>query len=126
MNDSPELGEPIAPVAFSKPATAPPLPTHLRDPFRLRHARPAADPTSDQPSGRTAKAARPKQRHRKAPAMRRPFRGPRLADRIGFWRRLRSSVELLVVSVILGLLLAAIVASIVAGIVVAIQNALNA
>jgi hypothetical protein len=58
--------------------------------------------------------------------MRRPFRRPRLADRIGFWRRFRSSLELLVVSVILGLLLAAILASIVAGIVVAIQNALNA
>jgi len=58
--------------------------------------------------------------------MRRPFRRPRLTDRIGFWRRLRSTVELVVVSVILGLLLAAILAAVVAGIVVAIQNALNA
>jgi hypothetical protein len=58
--------------------------------------------------------------------MRRPFHGPRLTDHIGFWRRVRSSVELVVVSVILGLLLAAILAAVVAAIVVAIQNALNA
>jgi hypothetical protein len=61
-----------------------------------------------------------------APAMRRPFHGPRLTERVGFWRRIRSSVELIVVSVILGLLLAAIVAAVIAAIVVAIQNALNA
>jgi hypothetical protein len=58
--------------------------------------------------------------------MRRPFRGPRLTDPIGFGRRFRSSVALLVVSVILGLLVAAILAAVVAGIVIAIQNALNA
>ncbi|HSS10059.1 MAG TPA: hypothetical protein VLL25_09250 [Acidimicrobiales bacterium] len=58
--------------------------------------------------------------------MRRPFRGPRLNDPIGFWRRLRSIAELVFVSVILGVLLAAIVAAVVGGIVVAIQNALNA
>jgi hypothetical protein len=60
-----------------------------------------------------------------AQALRRPIHRPRLTDRIGFWRRLRSSVELVVVSVILGLLLAAILAAVVATIVVAIQNALN-
>lgn len=58
--------------------------------------------------------------------MRQPFRGPRLTDPIGFWRRFRSSVALVVVSVILGLLVAAILAALVAGIVIAIQNALNA
>jgi hypothetical protein len=52
--------------------------------------------------------------------------GPRLTDQIGLWRRIRSSVALVVVSVILGLLLAAILAASVAAIVVAIQNALNA
>jgi len=61
-----------------------------------------------------------------ARAVRRPFHGPRLTEPVGFGRRFRSSVALVVVSVILGLLVAAILAAVVAGIVIAIQNALNA
>jgi hypothetical protein len=118
MNDTPELGEQAAPVAFSEPQTALPMPPPVRSAFRPRRPGPSR---AGQPKTDRRKSRRPK-----APALRRPFRRPRLADQIGFWRRLRSVLELVFVSVILGFLLAAIVASVVAGIVLAIQNALNA
>jgi hypothetical protein len=54
------------------------------------------------------------------------FRGrTRLADRIGFWRRLRSIIELVVVTFVLGALLATVVAAVIGAIVVALQNALG-
>jgi hypothetical protein len=65
-------------------------------------------------------------RRRRRPKQPRPsFRGPRLADFIGWWRRLRSIVFLVVITVILGMILAAIVAVAVGAIVVGLQHALK-
>jgi hypothetical protein len=68
----------------------------------------------------------PSARRRRRPRQPRPsFRGPRLADFIGWWRRLRSIVFLVVITVILGMILAAIVAVAIGAIVVTIQHALK-
>jgi hypothetical protein len=65
-------------------------------------------------------------RRRRRPRQPRPsFRGPRLADFIGWWRRLRSVVFLVVITVMLGMILAAIVAVAIGAIVVTIQHALK-
>jgi hypothetical protein len=66
-----------------------------------------------------------RRRRRRSKQPRPSFRGPRLADFIGWWRRLRSIVFLVVITVILGMILAAIVAVGVGAIVVAIQHALK-
>jgi hypothetical protein len=85
---------------------APPPPTVVRK------RRPAEPPSSARRRGR--------------PRQPRPtFGGPRLADFIGWWRRLRSIVLLVVITVILGLILAAIVAVAIGAIVVTIQHALK-
>jgi hypothetical protein len=107
MTDIPQHGEHAASVAFSEPTTAIQRPAG-RFPFGI------------------GRATRPRVGRPKAPVVRRPFRGPRLTDRIGFWRRLRSVVELVFVTLVLGVLLAAIVAAVVGAIVLAVQNALNA
>jgi hypothetical protein len=49
----------------------------------------------------------------------------RLRDPIGAWRRIRSFIELLVTTVVLGLLLAGILAAAISAIVLALQHALN-
>jgi hypothetical protein len=48
-----------------------------------------------------------------------------LADQIGWWRRLRSIVELVFVTVLLGAILAAILAVAIGAIVVSVQHALK-
>jgi hypothetical protein len=60
-------------------------------------------------------------------AARRPTfrRAGRLADRIGFWRRLRSVTEIVFMTAVLGVLLAGVVAVIVGSIVLALQKALH-
>ena len=111
----------------------------------LETVRPASDPRLANPQGEgegdtrpampTPRALRPKRppaaaagttrRRKRRPKQPRPsFRGPRLADFIGWWRRLRSIVFLVVITVILGMILAAIVAVGVGAIVVALQHAL--
>jgi hypothetical protein len=67
----------------------------------------------------------PRQAQRPRRSKRPSFHGPRLADQIGFWRRLRSVVELVVTTAVLGAIVAGVVAAIVAAIVLALQNALG-
>jgi hypothetical protein len=49
----------------------------------------------------------------------------RLREPIGSWRRIRSAVELLVTTVVLGVLLATILAAAIGAVVLALQHALN-
>ncbi|MDQ6615904.1 MAG: hypothetical protein M3083_14505 [Actinomycetota bacterium] len=58
-------------------------------------------------------------------APRRRLPGRRLRDPISAWRRIRSAIELLVATVILGVLLAAVVAAAVGAIILALQQALR-
>jgi hypothetical protein len=53
------------------------------------------------------------------------FRGPRLRSRTGWWRRLRSIVFLLVVTVFVALIVAALLAGVVGGISYGISHAIN-
>jgi len=53
------------------------------------------------------------------------FRGPRLRARTGWWRRLRSVVFLLVVTVFVALIVAGLLAGIVGGISYGISHAIN-
>ena len=83
-------------------------------------------PPALRPRRRPAAASPALSRRRRRPKQPRPsFRGPRLADFIGWWRRLRSIVFLVVITVILGMILAAIVAVAIGAIVVTIQHALK-
>ena len=70
-------------------------------------------------------AKMPRQAPRLRLAKRPKFAGPRLADRIGVWRQLRSVVELAVVIAFLGALVAGVIAALVTAIVLALQNALG-
>src|SRR5579859_1652910 len=70
-------------------------------------------------------AKMPRQAPRSRLAKRPKFAGPRLADRIGFWRQLRSVVELVVVIAFLGALVAGVIAAVITAIVLALQNALG-
>ncbi len=72
-----------------------------------------------------APAAVERARGERARQRRPSFRGPRLADQIGAWRRARSLVELIVVTVILGAIVAAILAVAIGAIAVSIQHALK-
>jgi hypothetical protein len=49
----------------------------------------------------------------------------RLRDPISAWRRVRSAIELLLTTIVLGLLLATILAAAIGVLVLAIQHALN-
>lgn len=60
-----------------------------------------------------------------SPAARGRMEARRLRDPIGVWRRIRSMIELLVTTVVLGLLLAGILAAAIGAIVLALQHALN-
>ena len=82
-------------------------------------------PRALRPTRRPAAAPAPARQRRRPKQPRPSFRGPRLADFIGWWRRLRSIVFLVVITVILGMILAAIVAVAVGAVVVAIQHALK-
>jgi hypothetical protein len=68
---------------------------------------------------------RPRRARQREQAKSNSFRGARLADGIGFWRKLRSLLALIVVTIVLGGLLAAVVAAVVGGIVLALQKALG-
>jgi hypothetical protein len=145
---------PAAPRTRRDPATvsdgaAPPISrSPRRDPSRSSVATSELDAYRSGPGGPTSGDGRPqmsapppaavRQRsrpvqapptaghRRRQPRQPRPtFRGPRLADFIGWWRRLRSIVFLIVITVILGMILAAIVAVAVGAIVVSIQHALK-
>ncbi len=64
-------------------------------------------------------------RSRRRPRRVEIFRGPRLRSRTGWWRRTRSIVFLLVVTVFVALIVAGILAGIVGGISYGVSHAIN-
>ncbi len=115
----PRRGRPNSSVITSEFEALPPVPGAEPQVLAPRSgpAKPARRPVGPPPSG--------SRRRRRSRQPRPSFRGPRLADFIGWWRRLRSVVFLVVITVILGMILAAIVAVAIGAIVVSIQHALK-
>jgi hypothetical protein len=120
MSQNPGQAEPVSGLERFRPASGPSVSAAggqadtrvmAPPPPVVRRRRPAEPPLGAR--GRGRQQPRPS------------FRGPRLADCIGWWRRLRSIVFLVVITVILGLILAAIVAVAIGAIVVTIQHALK-
>ena len=111
-------------VLASPPAAGPPPAAPVRRPLPPGAAPGTAPDTADLP-----RVGRPVPQHRTARTPATPLPHPRgarrLRDPIGSWRRIRSGIELLVMTLVLGVLLAAVLAAAIGAMVVALQHALN-
>jgi hypothetical protein len=110
----------VAPMGGGTYATAP------MDPAAAGPTTAASTPALRRPLVRPVPGRGRSSSRRRKTEKRPSFRGfRRLADHIGFWRRLRSLVELVIVVAVLGALVAAVIGAIVGAVVVALQKALN-